>query len=529
MPVLNLASDPSSIENSSPGPAPATPKPTYSLNALGQQRPAGAPDHIVDETPLPRRAREASAACLVDDWRLKRDREPKKASPDQKVVAAPITAITATVATDDVDDDELGDLSMLDFDAEVRKAEELERKAAEAKRREEKAKQLLERKLQAAAAARNADKVRIPDSDSDLEIEGRPKLKSATPRSRRHRTPQEYEDTLAAYADDKASRKKDNPALRLLQKYGRIDPAHPPSEENDPSDSQFEAAGKRFGAHLDPRMSYAPDSVSKRRTDQTHKATGPPATTVEGMNMHLTRLAREQAVEVRKKKESKARREANEHVQAPSELASVNVDALVKEKQSREEEDEKMEEDADGDYVDSDAEPYDSGDLGSDDAESGDEAGSASETAADSDTLTPAAKRREPSEVGDDALDSEGEMILPRSSQNEDRLGKALDGADLDEDDAGDSSMPPPRTARTGRKLRIADDDDEETAEPAAAPVTAIAKTPAPARVALGGLMADLGGDDGGFSQFFDSQFSQGGDDAGIVRRRFFATMVHSD
>lgn len=439
------------------------------------------------------------------------------------------------------DDDEADEsLEALDMGAILQKTKE-------DKERERKQKALEEAKARALAAARSTKSrnANISDSDSDLEIEGlaKPQGKAALLRGR-SRSPSAQHETLAGYADHKASSTSANSARRIQERYGRVGSVHPTSEDAEPSESQYEAAGRTFGAHLDPRMNYGLASASKRRSSSKVPKSVAPTITLEDNNLHLRRLAQKQNAKERQKKELKARREANARAAAPA-LESVNVNAMVKEKQSREEEDEQMEEQADSDYVDEDA--YDSADAGSNSEASADEVGSGSDTPDGRQSLSPIKPKKVHMEVEEDDLDSEGELVLPKSSQNEDRLGRAPD-ADAADDDAEEedeaTSMPPPAKSRRGRKVKIADDEDEDD-EPVPAKAVSVAEansgssgSPAgesaanaadvvPKKFALGGLMADFGaGDDGdgGFSQFFNSQFSQGGENEDGVRASPLAT-----
>ena len=501
-PVIDLltTSSSDSIENPDNDPAPTTP--AYALkNAAASSKRSPRSDDI-DDTPMPLRTLPTSFRPIG-----------KTAKPGPaKKAAEPISAVA--------DDDEEG-LEELDLGAELVRSREQEERARKEQEKEEKRRKLGERKQAAIRASRS----KVPaarateDSDSDLDIEGAPSTKKGVRPSRRSRSPSAAADTLAQFASRKQSSPKRTAALNELLRFARASSEHPLSDDVEPSESQFKAAGKTFGANLDPNKRYLTGPKNRRQQ-------APVTVTQDINNEHLQRKMREQNAKERAKKQRNYRQMEQTRENEPKELESVNVDAMVKAKKEREEEDEKMEEEEDGDYVDEDdgGEEYNSADIGSD-GDGEDDVGSELDVpAAQGRVAQPAPQTLD----DDDLFDSEGEPVLPKSSQNDDRLGKAPDARDAfsDAEDQDEDSMLPPAFSRKARKAARIVDDEEEAQEEAdfaavAAPFGASleAVTPKKTRVQLGGLLGDVGGDDGGFSQFFNSQFSPGGDGASVSRR----------
>ncbi|GAA5984309.1 hypothetical protein JCM10908_006138 [Rhodotorula pacifica] len=470
-------------------------------------------DFDVDQTPVP--ARRAGVSLQPDLGLIKRDAAKKAATP----VAAPAPA--------PVEEEEDG-LEEYDLGAalarKTREEQEKARKEQEERERQEKKRQLDAKKQAALKATRTRPSRAAEDSESDLEIEGAPRPSKGKRRAGRSQSPSDEADTLARYARTKTPSRK--PALDELRRM-RGSSNHPLSDNAEISESQFHSAGQTFGDRLDPRMQYSTATTGKGKKRQ------PNAVTKEAVDELLFHKMREQSAATRQKKIQKHRREEQNRLNGPKELESVDVNAMVKEKNARAEEDEQMEEDADEDYVeDSHAEEkeYNSADFGSD-SDDDDEQGSGSDV--------PVARGRPAVTADDDDLDledidSEGELVLPKSSQNEDRFGGTFaagaNGSVHEEADDEEDSMPPPANGRRARKFASIADDEEAEEQPvdvsaaAAEKVATPKQSPKQTRVALGGLLGDVGGadDGGGFSQIFDSQFSPGGEDAvvgGFLRR----------
>lgn len=488
-----------SIEN--PDIDPAGTPPAYALKNVTASSKRTPRSDDIDDTPMPLRVLPSSFRPIG---------RTVKAGPAKKAVE-PIAAVA--------DDEEEG-LEEFDLGAELVRSREQEERARKEREKEEKRRKLAERKRAAIRASRTqAPAARATeDSDSDLDIEGAPKAKKGVRHSRRSRSPSAAADTLAQYASRKQSSPKRTPALDELLRFARASSEHPHSDDFEPSESQFKAAGKTFGANLDPNKTYMAGPKNRRQQ-------APVTVTQDLNNEHLQRMMKEQNAKIRAKKQRNYRQMEQTGENGQKELKSVNVDAMVKAKKEREEEDEKMEEEDDGEYVDDEddgGEEYNSADIGSD-GDDEDDVGSGSDVpVAHGRVPTPAPQNLD----DDDLFDSEGEPVLPKSSQNDDRLGKAPDAQDAfsDAEDEDEDSMLPPAVSRKARKAaRIVDDEEEAQEEeaqeqedfatvPAALVGSLEGVTPKKTRVELGGLLGDVGGDDGGFSQFFNSQFSPGGD-----------------
>lgn len=492
---INLADAPSSdsIEDCDNGPA-TTPR--YALKRVEVVSQHGPRSDDIDQTPVPVRRTAISLRPLTNVAKLDL---PNKAA---ELAAAP-----------PADEDDEG-LEAIDLGAELKRASEKQERERIEQERQEKRRQLQAKKLAALQASRAKaapSRAQNSDSDSDLEIEGAPRPKTS---NRRSRSPSVEVDTLAEYAR-KASRRAHTPALEVLRQFARSSSEVPLGDDVELSDSQFEAAGQTFGANLDPRMRY-------RTSGRKSRKQAPPSVTLESQNERLQRLAREQAAAVRQKKQLRHRQAEQSRAIEPKQLESVNIGKMVEEKKHREEEDAQLEEDADADYIDeaSDKE-YDSADFGSDGSyDDGDGSGS-DLPAAHGRTAVAAADSLD----DDGELDSEGEPVLPKSSQNDDRLGKATHSGDIAsdaEDDDEDSMLPPAWSRKSRQAARIVDDEEETGEEGSAADVGVIgaggakAVTPKQTRVDLGGLLGDVDAGEGGFSQFFDSQFSPGGDGTSV-------------
>ncbi|GAA5897923.1 hypothetical protein JCM8208_003193 [Rhodotorula glutinis] len=495
--TITLSSSSDAIVTSSPPHAAVALTPVAKLKltskALGKQR---ATSPIADVTPVPHRVGKP----LALGERLERARS-----------SAPTAAAAAADADDDDDDELLAPAEMI-------------RRADEKRETARRAQALKEKKRAAVAASAAAARAAQDDSDSDLDIE-MPGAPSRTVRT----SSSQAQDTLAAFARTPARPRND--PRKVLARIAGVDLAHPPSDDALPSESQLDAAGHEFGRHLDTRYHENLTSTRKKHlpstiltsssTSRAKKSSRPVEITHEKLSAGLREKVQLQALAVRTRNATRARqRQQNAAEQGDKqELQSVDVGALIKSKREKEEADEQMDEDDDGDYVDG----------GEDDEEEGPGsayAGSGSEPeGADSeaDELAPAAVAATVNEDGEDEVDSEGELVMPRSSQNSERHVRATQEAVEEEED--EEMPPPPTSRRTAHKIRIAaDEDDDEhqrstsdTPAPTELAPTEVAKTPsadaraaAPAKVAFGGFLGD-DGDAGGFSQFFDSQFSQGG------------------
>ena len=467
------------------------PKLKLSSKALGKQRatsPIADGDH---DTPVPHRVRRPLALG---------ERPERKRSPAPPAAAA---------ADDDDDDDEL--LAPADM---IRRADEKREKARRA--------QALQDKKRAALTAAKAAAVKAAqgDSDSDLEIE----MPGAPSRAVRASSSQ-AEDTLAAFARTPARPKND--PRKVLARIAGVDLAHPPSDDALPSESQLDAAGHEFGRHLDTRYHENLASTRKKHlpstilasssTSRAKKSTRPVEITHEKLSAGLREKVQLQALLVRTKNATRARqREQNAAAQGDKqELQSVDVGALIKSKREKEEADEQDEQDEDGDYIEADEDEEGPGSAYAGSGSELDEAGSGAD---EPDPVAAAAA--DDDDAGEDDVDSDGELVMPRSSQNSERhLQATQEAAEEDEDE----EMPPPTMARRSKIRVIADEDDDEQQRstsdtPASTELapTEVVKTPsvdaqasAPAKVGFGALLGD-DGDAGGFSQFFDSQFSQG-------------------
>ncbi|BGP02392.1 hypothetical protein NBRC10513v2_006039 [Rhodotorula toruloides] len=481
------SSDSDAIVTSSPSHIPATPQPGpagLSLKALGKQRATSPIDDADMATPVPHRVRVPKPP---PGWGI------KKVEP---------------VAAEEDDEEEL--LSL----------DEMNRRADEKRKKEEKAKRLREAKMAALRAAKEqAQRGQAEESDSDLDIEGAPGASKKKKAAGRKVDPRD----LSAQTPVRPK----SEALRVLARFGGVNLAHPPSDDADPSESQLVTAAKTFGSHLDPKNEYRPSPA--KRTSRRAATAAPPTITLDVLGEGLLKKNAIYNVKLRTMKQSRYRQKQLEEQARPAEqpqIASVNVKEILEKKQKQAEEDEEMEDAEDGDYHEGgdEEEPYNSAAGASD----SDDPFGGNDSDAPIQLTRPRKKSVDDAEEDEGEVDSEGEPVMPRSSQNSERMRGAL----LDEDDeeeetqAGaadkESEMPPPAATRRTVKVRIMEDDDSQdaSAEPAPTEVVMTAappkepKTPAGGRLALGGLLGDAG-DGGGFSQFFDSQFSQGGDDVG--------------
>ncbi|GAA6042061.1 hypothetical protein JCM8097_004089 [Rhodosporidiobolus ruineniae] len=493
-PSAHAASSTSDAIVTSSSPAPTSAKPGFSL--FDKQRPSS-PASDINATPVPRR----TAVPL----------------PSQPVNAAPAAA--------DDDDDEDGDLlSLEEVLAKQKKEREAKEQAAQKLRdADAKRKKLQEAKLAAIRLAAST----AADSDSDIEIMIEPaKPKAASSFSTKPR------DVFEQVKNETPNRNAR--VQRVFRQFAGVDTTHAPDSDDEPTDSQLQAAGKEFGKNLDPKLHHVPTPAKRSSSSKKKRPSAggvAPSIGRDELSLSLLHRAQQQNLKVRVKKATTYRQKQNA-VQASSssqggELEGVDVAKMLEAKKQREAEDEQAEEDEDGDYQDGD-EDYDDEDEAAMLSGSGGEGDEEEQGGSGSD----APRVGEDVEVAEeDDLDSEGELRMPPSSQNSDRFnGAARASQQQEQDDDDEESMMPPPPAKSAKKRTLFADDDEEEPQPSAAPAptempateivasAAEAAPPAPARVDFGGLFGAAGGDDGGdggFSQFFDSQFSQaaGGDD----------------
>ncbi|GAA5967806.1 hypothetical protein JCM11641_005771 [Rhodosporidiobolus odoratus] len=410
------------------------------------------------------------------------------------------------------DDDELLSLDQM---AEQQKKKDALARVAQAKAAKKKL--LQEQKLAAVRATKTAKvaKAKAADSDSDIEIEGAPGGKPPS------------SSTKQADAFDlvKAGGPRRNSHLnKVLRQYAHVDTAHA-AEEEEPTESQFEAAGKEFGRNLVPKQHHVPSPARQTKKRSSRRPAGAPILSItrEALGASLMTRAHEQAHATRLKKQTRHRKEQDAASAGNQvELEGVNVEELLAKKKQQAQEEDAEEEDADGDYQDEDE---------NDEMASGEGSGSDDEMFAlesSSQTVDGGVRASkiggEGGEDDEGELDSDGELRMPPSSQNSDRHGGAMLG-DGEEDDETPSQMPPPATKGKKKRLIFDEEEDEDsqattsasTSAPAPTEIVSSALAAPPAlpvegagKVTLGGLFGgiDTGGD-GGFSQFFDSQFSQ--------------------
>ncbi|GAA5887858.1 hypothetical protein JCM5296_001789 [Sporobolomyces johnsonii] len=446
-PIVGTSSSPSSH-------CPAQP----SSKALGKRRETSP---IVEATPVPRRTLQI---IRPPAW----GKAAKTAEREQPA---------------EEDDEELLPL------AEMLEKRQKEKEKAEARRKEQAEKRRLRSEAIKAARAKA-----LEDDDSDLDIEGAPAaMRTSTNKSKA--------DPFRSAA---ATPRPPNELNHIMRDFAHVDPNHHPSDD-EPTDSQFRAAGKEFGRNLDPKFRFVPSPANSKKKRSTSSA-APAPITLETLSHSLMSKTRQQNVQTRLKKVTKHQRQQNEL--AKPELGAVDVKAMMEKKKLEKDEDEQMDDAEDGDYYEEEEE---------EEAEATD-----SDLAAGSGSDVPVG--RDGREGGEDKqeedegeVDSDGELVMPPSSQNSDRLGRAA--LAQDEDDEEEDEDAPVVRRNIGGKVRLADDDEDEEegaqGDSATLPASEVATTAAaadavehaPARVALPGFLDAAG--DGGFSQFFNSQFSQ--------------------
>ncbi|GAA5999911.1 hypothetical protein JCM10207_005968 [Rhodosporidiobolus poonsookiae] len=498
--VVTIETSSDAIEtSSSPGPSrtPADRK-LFSLRNITQQ-PDSSP--IVQATPVPNRVR-VPAPPLGAGWQLKKRETP---------------APEAAPADDDDSDDELPTLGQNQAQQTALKQAK-EAKEKEAREKEARKKRLAEMKSAAVSAARKGKQAAADDSDSDIEIEGAP---GAAKKALSRQASGSKDVFKAVLAEPRTA----SVALKnMFRTIAGVDTAHPPAEEDEPTESQMEAAGREFGRNLGPDVHYdaTPAKKASRKGSSSAKKRSqarPNAISLDTLNQSLFNNIHLKNHEQRTKKARDYRRKQDEGASAPREVESVDVKAMLERKKQQNEEDAEMEDAEDGDYQDDEDEGIGSGEGGehSDDLEGG------------SGSDVPAGEHGVEEEEEEGELNSDGELAMPPSSQNSDRLAhvKASQQEHEQDEDADEAQMLPPALPRKA-KARIVLSDEEGDDAPAVAsnstdapaPTEVVSSgpaPPAPAKVAFGDLFG--GGDDagGGFSQFFNSQFSQnGGDDAQV-------------
>lgn len=393
-----------------------------------------------------------------------------------------------------------------------RKEEEKKLQLAEAAAKEEE--RLMKRKLREKVLRDARARAAAEDDDSDLEIEGRPSLPS-------HRRV--------------ASTPKPGTELdHVMRDFAGVDPSHHYTSDDDPTDSQVKAAGKEFGHHLGPNHHFVPSpaanrGAAKRRT--TSKAHQPVAITQDSLSRMLVEKAQRQSISTRLEKMSNLRKQQMDQGEAPrAGPERLDVQGML-EKKKKQQEEQKEEEDVLEEMDDPDYQAgFDEGEEEEEEAqmsEQGDEDGSGSDA--------PVSEKKGAQDLEEGEFDSEGELIMPLSSQNSDRLGGKREVARQLQEEDDDEDAPIARRTTTVKPRVVLEEDEEEEggASPdkflvPTVPATVVAPTanaaPAPVRM----MLDDFGGGDdgGGFSQFFDSQFDQGAPGAFEVRFTTLSVLI---
>ncbi|GAA6063583.1 hypothetical protein JCM10212_000187 [Sporobolomyces blumeae] len=505
--VVTITSSDSIVEaSSSPSFLPApTHQPTYHLStrALGKR-----PESVIDSdtTPVPRRTLKLTAPALLA----------KRAKDNESSSSKPVPM------EDDDEEDEL-----LDLDEMLKKKE---RRKAEAERQEKERLEKRKRREEMIRAARA--KAQEEDDESDLEIEGAPVLAPRPPPAPSRRTSSDSFKRAGSV-------RPGSELSHVMRDFAGVDPNHHHTSDDDPTESQLRAAGREFGRNLEPNHHVVPSPIGKTKRRATTKSKQIPQITHEDLANSLRQKFQRQAIASRAEKMSEHRRQQEQAGQGRAEPARVDVKGMMEQKKKQQAEEEQIEEDDDPDYQAEFDEDEEEAPLSNED-EDGDEMGSGSDAprAAEDD-----------GEADEGEVDSEGEPVMPPSSQNSDRLrhrDAARDNGDDDHDDDEDvEDAPISRKALPLKRCVVVDDDENAEAEDEeeanalrpgstgspmmATEVVKASKgstpTAAPAKLNLGGFM-DGGDDDGGggFSQFFNSQFSQevggGNEEEGFGRTR---------
>ncbi|GAA5925187.1 uncharacterized protein JCM15063_004949 [Sporobolomyces koalae] len=473
--VLVLSSSDTIVDTSSP---------QYKLNqpsakALGKQREHSPIEFDDDTTP---RARRRLPIARPDAWGKKKLSESKKASSSDS-------------------EEDLPSLEELEARKERDKLEKIEKE-----------KERLEKRRVREALIKEARAKAALEDDSDLEIEGLPMAPPRPPPAPRR--------TGSETNRPKTSAPRPGTQLNhVMRDFARVDPSHDPAEAEEATDSQFAAAAKEFGRNLMPTHQVFPASAVGNAHGSRHstksKANQRVDITKDELERKLIEKSRMQAIQARLEKSSNHRRLQAE--QAGPERLDVQGMLQKKQKQAQEQqaEDAELEELDDPDYQagiedeEEDAQDEEEAQFSDD----GDEVGSGS------DAPVPTMKRGKV-DFEEGEFDSDGELVMPASSQNSDRLGQRDSTQAENEDEAEHDEDDLPVARRTNVKPRVVIDDDEEEAEEAqieaTVPATEIVPTHAPdrpsaepVRIALDDFMGGGGDEGGGFSQFFNSQFSQ--------------------
>ncbi|GAA5959234.1 hypothetical protein JCM3765_005116 [Sporobolomyces pararoseus] len=457
-----------------------------SAKALGKQR-AESPIEFDDDNEATPQGKKKISVASAAAWANK-----NKAS-------------TSKEEEDDSDEDLLSlEEQFAKQDREKREKEEKERERLEKRR----AREARIKALQAKVAE---------DSDSDIEIEGQPQLPPRPPPIGSRRISSHHVSTP----------RPGTQLHHIVRDLAHVDPSH----HEDPTDSQLQCAGRDFGRNLDPAHHYAPSpsvvkSKNRASTSKAHKHT---EITKSDLDHVLLEKTRRQAIQSRLEKSANYRRQLNEQTeQTMAEPERIDVKGMLEKKKKQQEEqrdeDERIEEEEDSDYK-AESEEEAEAQMSEDEAN-----GSGSDVPAE-----PLKTSRGGGEVEleEGEFDSDGELVMPASSQNSDRLGHrdvTSRMQDMDEEEEEEEEQPVARKPNVKPRVVVDDEEEEEEARttsfkstvptvPEATEVvpSVVAPAAAPVRMALdvfGG-----GGDDdaGGFSQFFNSQFSQavGGDNDG--------------
>lgn len=386
---------------------------------------------------------------------------------------APATKNLAPAPANAQDEDE-EELLPLDQMLAKRQKEAEAKKLAEQKAAE--AKRFAEMKAAAAAKGASGNRARrattvLSDSDSDLEIEGAP----APIRSRVFGTP----------GFDRSSTPRALTANeRKIRGFGG-----PPStyhQEEDASESQLAEAGHTFGRDL---MANHHIAAPRRRTKKGPKPQAAPAIDSDTLNRALLNKAKAQSLDMVIKKRSAFVRRRNEEEErqrlAGPEVAKVDVKSMLEKKEN----------------------------ALRDAAEKGDGEDEDDEDGADEDY------EEEEAQDSDVAMESGSDVQGPSSSQRavldeEAEEDAEAEGAAPQEDEDEEESMPAPILRGKKVRLQVASDDEDEETAPTAAPTlpATVAEVPFDIQEEGGRRIAFPGLDDAedrGFSQFFDSQFSQ--------------------
>ncbi|GAA6008179.1 hypothetical protein JCM11491_001915 [Sporobolomyces phaffii] len=458
--VVTLSSSSDTIVNSS-SPPNAAGLSHLSAKALGKQREESPIRSERDATP---RARTKVQISRPPAWGKKTE---------------------ATAETPSSDDENLLSIEAHEHKKAQQKQEKERKEREKVERRNERAARLQRHRDEAPAN---------PDSDNDLEIKDQPLPAPRPPAAPRR--------TSAATA---STPRPGTQLAHVLLDLAGVKHVH----HEDATDSQLQCAGKDFGRHLDPAQHYAPSpsAIKSKNRSGSSKARKPIQISQDEHMRALKEKARLQALTTATEKRSEHRRQQQAQEEADLKASDrVDVNGMIekkkKQREVQQEEDEMLEEAEDSDYkVDSDE-----GEAQMSDGE-GYDAGSGS------DAEEPPKKVIE-LEEGD--FDSDGELRMPTSSQNSDRLGTRDAENEHDEEDEEEVL----RIRRPNVKPRVGTDDEDEDDESLSksdvpmlpAPEAKSASTPAdsvaPVRMALD-VFGGGGDDGGGFSQFFNSQFSQ--------------------